>query len=918
MLLASFRLSAQSISNGNLSFQQLTDSTIFYFLKRGECDKALPFARPRRDSICLRHGSRSLEYANASRSLGDMLTRLNRFEEAEASLQLALRLADSLLPEKDSRRATYLSTYGFHLLQKGNFHHASAFYRKAILLQPLNSRNDSLAMAGITLLLGQTCYLSNQPEEAEKHLLKALDFYKSLFGPVHRELATAYLLLGSSRIYLGDYARASFWFKKAGESLAGLSDRQSLIKATQVDKMLGETFYRRKQFVAAKTHYLQALEQVRIVYGQENQMGIQGLKEQSEIYNTLGLIDFDQSAYRKALQTLQSALLAYVRVQPENHQEIQEVRLNLGLLLGRMGQYRQADSLFRLARRYMEENLGKESSELNALSMEEALLALAQGKRGEAMQRFDSLEQNIRKQVAAIFLNFAATENEAFLQKIEEYRLWISGMLASEAEKKSELTARLLDVHLHLHGLLLSSEKSVLQDLRGKNEPQLAQKTENWFALRKELARQQSEGKVKADSMVLFEERVNLLEKELIRQRSSKSALASFSRPGAEIQKMLKKGQAAVQIMRIAMPGLVTHEDHSDSLHPRYVYPQITDTIHYLACILRPGGAPPVLLYNRNGRWLEKQGLASYRNRMRWQEIDRISYKLFWSSIDSALSKDDKEIFYSPDGVYHLVNPASVLIPEQNRYLGESRNWVRLTRLQDLLEPAPDVRSARTAVLAGAPAFSPHGYQLNPADSVSVRFDSLPGTQAEIDAIAIDMRAKGWKVQQFTGSRATEESLKNIRNPQVLHLATHGYFREDSVGGSHALLNAGLILARRDSAKTGSRPDDGVLKAREALTLDLEKTRLVVLSACETGLGTSMAGEGMYGLQRAFQLAGSRNIMMSLWKVDDEATSRLMAAFYRHYLQKGDAQESLRLAQMEIRKSHPHPYFWASFVVLGI
>jgi CHAT domain-containing protein len=100
--------------------------------------------------------------------------------------------------------------------------------------------------------------------------------------------------------------------------------------------------------------------------------------------------------------------------------------------------------------------------------------------------------------------------------------------------------------------------------------------------------------------------------------------------------------------------------------------------------------------------------------------------------------------------------------------------------------------------------------------------------------------------------------------------------------------------------------------------MDLEKTRLVVLSACETGLGTSMAGEGMYGLQRAFQLAGARNIMMSLWKVDDEATSRLMAAFYRHYLQKGDAQESLRLAQVEIRKSHPHPYYWASFVVLGI
>jgi CHAT domain-containing protein len=276
-----------------------------------------------------------------------------------------------------------------------------------------------------------------------------------------------------------------------------------------------------------------------------------------------------------------------------------------------------------------------------------------------------------------------------------------------------------------------------------------------------------------------------------------------------------------------------------------------------------------------------------------------------------------KEVFYSPDGLFHLLNPASVLVPEQNRFMSESRNWVRLTRLQELLEPAPHFRSARSAVLAGAPAFSPGGYRLNATDSTSVRFDSLPGTQAEIDAIAIDMRAKGWKVQQFTGSRATEEALKGIRNPEVLHLATHGYFREDSVGGSHALLNAGLILARRDSAQTGSRSDDGVLKAREALTMDLEKTRLVVLSACETGLGTSMAGEGMYGLQRAFQLAGSSHILMSLWKVDDAATSRLMQVFYKYYLPTGNAQESLRRAQTELRKNYPHPYYWASFLVLG-
>ena len=909
-------LFAQSSNNTRLSFQQLTDSTIHYFQKLGDCERALPFALPRRDSIRKKYGLRSLEYAKTCRFVGEVFTRLSRFNEAEASFQQALPLADSLLPAGDGRRANFYAAYGFYHLEKGAFGRAMSLYRQAIALQPMQIRQDTIARAWQEKYLGKACYLCNRSAEAEEHLLMALQLFRQLYGQVHLDVAEACHFLGNFQYHIRNYQQANVWLKKAGESLPGLENRQALIEAIEMKIISSSACIKLKEYDRARLYIYEAEDLLQKLYLPGQLPDIPDRLNQTKLNINLGLIEFYENAFQDAEIAFRLALNKRESLLPAIHPDVQNTRLNLALVLAYQGRHRQADSLFALVRKGFDEELDYESNRLNLLSLEQARQALARGRRSAALKYIDSLEQNIRRQVDAIFLDFASTENEAFFLSLDVYRQWISGMLASEAEQQPAMAERLLDVHLRLHGILLSSEKSVLQDLRHKNEPALAQKAENWFALRKQLASLQANGKTNADSLQAFEEKVNTLEKELIRQRSSKTSLAAFAQPGRELQKKLKIGQAAVQIVRVAMPGNVLFKNPSDSLHRGFVYPDITDTIHYLALIIRPGSGAVERVFLRNGNWLEKQGLASYRNRMRWQEPDRFSYNFFWRSIDSALGKEVKEVFYSPDGLYHLLNPASVLVPEQNRFLGEGRTWVRLTRLQELLEPAPDFRSARTAVLAGAPAFSPAGYQLNPADSVLVRFDSLPATEAEITSIAKDMRSGGWRVQEFTGRRATEEALKDIRNPEVLHLATHGFFREDSLGGSHALLNAGLIMARSDSSKA-DHPEDSVLKAREALTMDLEKTRLVVLSACETGLGTSMAGEGLYGLQRAFQLAGSSHILMSLWKVDDAATSRLMRSFYKYYLPSGNAQEALRRAQNDLRKIHPHPYFWASFVVLG-
>jgi CHAT domain-containing protein len=214
------------------------------------------------------------------------------------------------------------------------------------------------------------------------------------------------------------------------------------------------------------------------------------------------------------------------------------------------------------------------------------------------------------------------------------------------------------------------------------------------------------------------------------------------------------------------------------------------------------------------------------------------------------------------------------------------------------------------------------------------RFARLPGTLVE--GYAIQRLIPEAKL--LRQGEATEAALKAVRGPEILHLATHGFFIEDqafplgetgrdlmvtgapALGGrllENPLLRSGLVLAGANRLTSGG--EDGIVTALEASGLDLSGTDLVVLSACETGFGAVRTGEGVYGLRRAFVMAGARTLIMSLWKVDDTATAELMSTFHRRLTEGQGKAEALRQAQLEIRRVHTwrHPFFWASFVSQG-
>jgi CHAT domain-containing protein len=348
-----------------------------------------------------------------------------------------------------------------------------------------------------------------------------------------------------------------------------------------------------------------------------------------------------------------------------------------------------------------------------------------------------------------------------------------------------------------------------------------------------------------------------------------------------------------------------------------------------------------------------------------------------WDPLVNALG-DTKTVFVVPDGVLHQIN-LSALPGPSGRFLIESgRQFHYLASERDLVpvemgEPTgvgllvlggPDYEDVGALTSSGvstgseaeAVYRSPRYRSTQPcADFDALEFPPLPGTELEVEAIHSiwQRRRRAATVSRevvLTGPEATEARFKQVApGKRVLHLATHGFFLGGlcSAGGesmrglettdsstrarwapspvTSPLLLSGLVMAganQRSSKQQGE--EDGILTGEEIAALDLEGVQLAVLSACDTGVGEVLAGEGVLGLRRAFQVAGVRSLVMSLWPVSDEPTREWIEELYRALFEEGmgtaDATHHASLRILEARRSSGssiHPFFWASFVSAG-
>ena len=480
---------------------------------------------------------------------------------------------------------------------------------------------------------------------------------------------------------------------------------------------------------------------------------------------------------------------------------------------------------------------------------------------------------------------------------------------------------------------------------------------QEWTDVKKQLSKsyiqtpeEQEQSGINIDQL---EHQAESLEKELVRNEVlSMEELANQHRTTfEEIKGRLTTKQAAIDFIRF----------------PYYAPERKTDSIYYCALINRNTYEQPALVYLGEEKEIKRLLRANVQldggNYVENERVGNLLYQQIWQPIEPYL-EGVNQIAVSGSGLLYKVSFGAMKNADQSPLINQY-NFTYYDNLKYINQTAiPTFDSNQSIALMGAATFDLDSIQLvdlakqrqspilentielptleeyaEEEEAVATRsgvvFNYLPATKKEVQNIAQQFQSKNWQVSTYTDLEAVEEQFKILEGeqaPSILHIATHGYFFEPLKEGrkvpnnargrimaaKNPLLRAGLAFSGANYAwkkgKTLPNVEDGILTAYEIASQNLAKTNLVVLSACETGLGDAVSGEGVFGLQRAFKMAGVEDMLISLWQVPDQQTQELMAAFYKYYLESGDAATALHQAQLELSKTY-RPFYWGGFIL---
>ncbi len=534
----------------------------------------------------------------------------------------------------------------------------------------------------------------------------------------------------------------------------------------------------------------------------------------------------------------------------------------------------------------------------------------------QATAAFENLVTEYRDHIARNFSAMTEYEKEKFYLSLKnDFDLYNAFVVDQDGVGAQGLREEMYNNVLNTKALLLNETNRQKNRILAQGDAVVIAQLHDWEDSKARLSAQYYEkiDQTKVDSL---EKHINALEKELGNASGlfgEKEAALTWQ----QVRDKLGAGEAAAEVVRVrlAKKGSLT----------------LTDSVVYAVLLVTHKADAPKLFVLSNGNLMEHHFLRNYRNSILFRVEDKLSYNQYWLPIKEQLS-NTKTLYFSPDGVYNQISLNTLLNTTTQHYLIDEINLTNLTNTSDLLAERNQT-IGESVVLVGRPSYdleipfiAGQGGRMDYGNRNLIseelqsfkeqEFEDLPGTEAEISTIEPILKKLNLSVVTYTGKNALEENVKIVRHPAILHIATHGFFVDDTASLVSPMIRSGLILAGVSNSRQNQRGDDGILTAYETTNVDLEGTSLVVLSACQTGLGEVRNGEGVYGLQRAIMVAGAQNLLMSLWKVDDVATAELMTSFYRQWTGKNNTND-FRKAQISLRLKYPQPFYWGAFVMLG-
>lgn len=905
------------------------------------------------------------DYGNYSYHLGEIFANQSEYLAAKNFYLKALDVFIVTLGVHHPQTVTCLKIIGDMYTFLNDYKSAEQYYLSVIDNIQLIHDGSHLFLADLFSKLGRLYWDILDYKQAETYYLKAWEILKGFRTNTECIIGIINLLQDISDLYLeiGEYHHSEKYLLEATE----------LSRAHEIDSInwnllckLGRFYLKMNDFDSAAKYYIESAKKSQEL---ENSS-----IESINFFNEVGWVFQKLENYEYALKCFEKVLKIADSRETISTEEHASYLNNLGLLYCDMEEYDKAENIFHeslmkdksatclynLANVYFHKKQYSDAIKyyLEALEITEYLELRAECLSGLVycciqINDFKLIEENI---VAAehIYRNIF-TSSGLELSENQRNKLWDNYNFYYEYiypiyaynfySLKPSISTFAYDNELFVKGLLLNSSESVKRSILESNDTTLIRQ---WNELTKK------------------KKQIQVLQN----KDSQHSNLTHLQEETEQLEKQITISSAAYRdnqvIWQITWDSVRNHLLPNEVAIEYFSAPLSKDSTMYCALLLRHNSEYPELI-----PLFEEKEITSFiindsnvtNNTYNfYANGDKIS-QLVWSKILPKI-KESETIYFAPSGLLHQL--AIEYLPyDEQRTMSDMYNMLRLSSTREIVKKKENIQHTKSIVYGGIfydldkksllaesrnynsdELFAHRTISSNTTNRGTVLY--LPWTKKEAESINSLLKRNNINSTLYTASKANEESFKSLsgKHNNILHIGTHGFAWTDSIAQKQdyfsqyqkmhmfenesyphkftidPLERCGLLFAGANIALQGNNKtfpegvQDGILTAKEISLMDLRGADLVVLSACETAKG-DITSEGVFGLQRAFKMAGAQTIIMSLWSVDDQATQILMTEFYNNWIGKHQSKrEAFRNAQYTVRSQYEKPEYWAGFVML--
>ncbi|MBI4748593.1 MAG: CHAT domain-containing protein, partial [Acidobacteria bacterium] len=804
------------------------------------------------------NGPESFPVATCLNNLGDYYRETGNYGLAETYLQQALSIVEKIDGKQSLELCPTLINLGVQAEARFDFQTAESYYRRALTIQEHQSVKDELQIANTYLNLSRVFFAQGNLDRDIELKKRVLTIFEKVLPSSHPSINWGYRNLGRAYLAAKDYPQATIFLEKAQAHLLGQAV-PSIEDLVFIYFNLGNLYWKLNDLNQAEFYFNKALTEVENVpdTSSANNSGV--FITLFSFYSQTGDFQRAKTYLGKFQDLIEKRLVTNLITGSENQKQL--------LIKGQWGWFDHAIS-FHLAH-------FAEQSNLSQLALQAILR-----KKGRALDAMTNNINTLRSQ--------SSPEGQAAMDEL----------------------------------FVLRSRLSALS-LRGPGKTPIEQYRAKLADLEKQTSRLETKLSTLSFQYRQLATPVNLPDiQAAIPEQSTLVEYCVYVPYSTQTW-----GSPRYAVYTLDRSGKIGFADLGERS-------EIDNLIKEFRQALAAAG---------DQRNLTKINLSTERRRS-LNQVQKLARQLdakLLQPVRKFIGNKD-HLLISPDGALNLI-PFAALVDESHRYLVESHEITYLSSGRDLLRLKDKIPTSQPALVLANPKFDD-----GPGPTIfGQHFDplvQLPGGEQEGKLL----KSLFPKTQLKQGGDATETILKQTQQPEILHIATHGYFLEpdqttqaltqtlenrslslglsdqtvspEFIRQSSPLLRSMLFFSGANRPQTPTEAgDDGILTALEVASLNLWGTKLVVLSACDTGVGEVKRGDGVFGLRRALVLAGSESQMISLWPVSDAGTRELMFKYYRRLKAGEGRSKALRNAQLDLIKNpkRKHPYFWASFIQSG-